>query len=68
MLVVDEERLSSETLVSIAKDYGMINEGMSDDDCIKSVVKRFYWDVDAFKNKLMEIVEKGIKIYWEPRW
>ena len=35
MIVVNEERLSNETLISIAKDYDMINRDMTDDDCIE---------------------------------
>lgn len=64
MIVVNEERLSDETLVSIAKDYDMINRDMTDDDCIEQVIERFYWDIDAFKDKLIEIMTHGIKLKW----
>lgn len=64
MIVVNEERLSNETLVSIAKDYDMINRDMTDDDCVEQVIERFYWDIDAFKDKLIEIMTHGIKLKW----
>ena len=64
MIVVNEERLSNETLVSIAKDYDMINRNMTDDDCVEQVIERFYWDIDAFKDKLIEIMTHGIKLKW----
>lgn len=58
MIVVNEERLSDETLRSIAKDYDMIIED------VEQVIKRFYWDIDAFKDKLVEIMTHGIKLKW----
>lgn len=64
MIVVNEERLSNETLISIAKDYDMINRDMTDDDCVEQVIERFYWDIDAFKDKLIEIMTHGIKLKW----
>ena len=35
MIVVNEERLSDETLISIAKDYDMINGDVSEDSCVE---------------------------------
>lgn len=64
MIVVNEERLSNETLINIAKDYDMINRDMTDDDCVEQVIERFYWDIDAFKDKLIEIMTHGIKLKW----
>ena len=58
MIVVNEERLSDETLMSIAKDYDMIIED------VEQVIERFYWDIDAFKDKLVEIMTHGIKLKW----
>ena len=58
MIVVNEERLSDETLMSIAKDYDMIIED------VEQVIERFYWDIDAFKDKLIEIMTHGIKLKW----
>lgn len=60
VIVVNEERLSDETLISIAKDYDMIVE----DNCVEQVIERFYWDIDAFKDKLVEIMTHGIKLKW----
>lgn len=64
MIVVNEERLSNETLISIAKDYNMINGDVSEDSCVEQVIERFYWDIDAFKDKLIEIMTHGIKLKW----
>lgn len=58
MIVVNEERLSDETLMSIAKDYDMIIED------VEQVIERFYWDIDAFRDKLIEIMTHGIKLKW----
>ena len=64
MIVVNEERLSDETLISIAKDYDMISEDFTEDSCVEQVIERFYWDIDAFKDKLIEIMTHGIKLKW----
>jgi hypothetical protein len=64
MIIVDEERLSDETLIAIAKDYDMIKKGMTDGECIEKVIERFMFDVDDFKEKLVDIITGKIKIKW----
>lgn len=49
MIIVDEERLSDETLVAIARDYDMIEKSMTDDECVEKVIERFMFNVDDFK-------------------
>lgn len=49
MIIVDEERLSDETLVAIARDYDMIKKNMTDDECVEKVIERFMFNVDDFK-------------------
>lgn len=54
MIVLNEERLSVETLESIKRDYEMKEE--------ESVIERFYFDVDAFKDKIINIVKDSLKV------
>lgn len=54
MIVLNEERLSAETLESIKRDYEMKEE--------ESVIERFYFDVDAFKDKIINIVKDSLKV------
>lgn len=62
MIIVDEERLSDETLVAIARDYDMIKKSMTDGECIEKVIERFMFDVDDFKEKLVDIIKGKIKV------
>ena len=55
MIVLNEERLSAETLESIKKDYEMKEE--------ESVIERFYFDIDAFKDKIISIVKDSLKVH-----
>lgn len=55
MIVLNEERLSVETLESIKRDYEMKEE--------ESVIKRFYFDVDAFKDKIISIMKDSLKVH-----
>ena len=55
MIVLNEERLSAETLESIKKDYEMKEE--------ESVIERFYFDIDAFKDKIINIVKDSLKVH-----
>ena len=54
MIILNEERLSVETLESIKRDYEMKEE--------ESVIERFYFDVDAFKDKIINIVKDSLKV------
>ena len=62
MIIVDEERLSDETLVAIARDYDMIKKSMTDGECIEKVIERFMFDVDDFKERLVDIIKGKIKV------
>ena len=64
MIIVDEERLSDETLIAIARDYDMIKQSMTNGECIEKVIERFMFDVDDFKERLVDIITGKIKIKW----
>jgi hypothetical protein len=59
MIILDESRLTNETLSMIGQDYGMkISSATNIDD----VVERFKFDIDEFKEKLVSAIMNGIKI------
>lgn len=62
MIIVDEERLSDETLVAIARDYDMIEKSMTDDECVEKVIERFMFNVDDFKQRLVDIIKGNINV------
>lgn len=62
MIIVDEERLSDETLIAIARDYDMIEKSMTDDECVEKVIERFMFNVDDFKQKLVDIIKGNINV------
>ena len=56
MIVIDENKLSNETIMMIGKDYQM-------DNCNEDqIIDRFFFNVDDFKDRIMKIVKEGIKI------
>lgn len=55
MIVLNEERLSMETLESIKRDYEMKEE--------ESVIERFYFDTEAFKDKIVSILKDSLKVH-----
>ena len=56
MIVIDENKLSNETIMMIGKDYQM-------DNCKEDqIIDRFFFNVDEFKDRIMKIVKEGIKI------
>lgn len=55
MIVLNEERLSAETLESIKRDYEMKEE--------ESVIERFYFDTEAFKDKIVSILKDSLKVH-----
>lgn len=55
MIVLNEERLSVETLESIKRDYEMKEE--------ESVIERFYFDTEAFKDKIVSILKDSLKVH-----
>lgn len=67
MIVLDENRLSKDTLLKIGRDYGMEpdNEKISAYEAlIDRVIDRFYFDVDEFKEKFVKIMMDGIKVHF----
>jgi hypothetical protein len=64
MIIVDEERLSDETLIAIARDYDMIEKSMTDGECIEKVIERFMLDIDDLKERMANIIKGKIKIEW----
>ena len=67
MIVLDETKLSNGTLMMIGEDYGMeVNPYEVNQDeyysYIKSIVERFKFDTEDFKERLVKIVKDGIKI------
>ena len=67
MIVLDENRLSKDTLLRIGRDYEMEpdNEKISAYEAlIDRVIDRFYFDVDEFKEKIVKIMMDGIKVHF----
>lgn len=59
MIILDESRLTNETLSMIGQDYGMKISSVTN---IDDVVERFKFDIDEFKEKLVSAIINGIKI------
>jgi hypothetical protein len=59
MIILDESRLTNETLSMIGQDYGMKISSVTN---IDDVVERFKFDIDEFKEKLVSAIMNGIKI------
>jgi predicted Zn-dependent protease len=59
MIILDESRLTNETLSMIGQDYGMKIFSVTN---IDDVVERFKFDIDEFKEKLVSAIMNGIKI------
>lgn len=65
MIILDETRLSQDTLARIGKDYGMEMQGntvLDYDVYVEEVIDRFYFDIDEFKDRLINAIMNGIKI------
>lgn len=59
MIILDESRLTNETLSMIGQDYGMKISSVTN---IDDVVERFKFDIDEFKEKLVSAIINGIRI------
>ena len=67
MIVLDENRLSNDTIVKIGRDYGMEPENGKISEynaLIDRVIDRFYFNVDEFKEKIVKIMMDGIKVHF----
>ena len=65
MIILDENRLSNDTIVKIGRDYGMEpdSEKISEYNVlIDRVIDRFYFDLEEVKERLVNIIKTGIKI------
>lgn len=66
MIILDENQLTNGTLSMIGQDYDMEMPDITDREAfynyIESIVERFYFDVDYFKEELVRLVKENIKI------
>ena len=67
MIVLDENRLTNETLSMIGQDYGMQLSSPTEhpewyEQEIDMIVDRFKFDIDDFKERLVSAIMNGIKI------
>ena len=67
MIVLDESRLTNGTLAMIGQDYGMklsspIEHPEWYEQEIDMIVDRFKFDIDNFKERLIEAIKSGIKV------
>ena len=66
MIILDENRLTNGTLSMIGQDYGMKIPSVTNieayEEFIDDVVKRFKFDIDEFKEKLVSVIMNGIKV------
>ena len=67
MIVLDESRLTNGTLAMIGQDYGMklsspIEHPEWYEQEIDMIVDRFKFDIDSFKERLIEAIKSGIKV------
>lgn len=58
MIVLDESRLTNKTLLMIAQDYKMLE----DDKNVEAVVNRFKFNLDEFKEELVNIIKNKLKV------
>ena len=64
MIILDESRLTNGTLLMIAQDYEMLEDNFNpmDDRNVEAVVNRFKFDLDEFKEKLVNIIKDNLKV------
>ena len=68
MIILDESRLTNGTLLMIAQDYEMLEDDFnpmdreSYDRNVEAVVNRFKFDLDEFKEKLVNIIKDNLKV------
>lgn len=66
MIILDESRLTNGTLSMIGQDYGMKIPSVTNveayEEFIDDVVERFKFDIDDFKERLINAIMNGIKI------
>lgn len=67
MIILDENKLRNGTIRMIGEDYGIelsspIEHPEWYEQEIDMIVDRFKFDIDSFKEKLIEIIKNSIKI------
>lgn len=67
MIILDETKLTNGTLQMIGEDYGMklsspIEHPEWYEQEIDMIVDRFKFDIDSFKERLIEVIKNGIKV------
>lgn len=66
MIILDENRLTNGTLSMIGQDYDMkipsITNVEAYEKFIDDVVERFKFDLDEFKEKLVNIIKDNLKV------
>lgn len=65
MIILDESRLTNETLLMIAQDYEMLEDPIDAENYdrnVEAVVNRFKFDLDEFKEKLVNIIKDNLKV------
>lgn len=67
MIILDETKLTNGTLQMIGQDYGMklsspIEHPEWYEQEIDMIVDRFKFDIDSFKERLIETIKNGIKV------
>ena len=67
MIILDETKLTNGTLQMIGEDYGMklsspIEHPEWYEQEIDMIVDRFKFDIDSFKERLIEAIKSGIKV------
>lgn len=67
MIILDESKLTNGTLAMIGQDYGMklsspIEHPEWYEQEIDMIVDRFKFDIDSFKERLIETIKNGIKV------
>ena len=67
MIILDESKLTNGTLAMIGQDYGMklsspIEHPEWYEQEIDMIVDRFKFDIDSFKERLIEAIKSGIKV------
>ena len=65
MIILDESRLTNGTLLMIAQDYEMLEDPIDIENYnrnVEAVVNRFKFDLDEFKEKLVNIIKDNLKI------
>lgn len=65
MIILDENRLTNGTLLMIAQDYEMLEDPIDTENYdrnVEAVVNRFKFDLDEFKEKLVNIIKDNLKV------